>query len=115
LEQLGDAAGVSAPELGKASDAAIPDTVPATIGDIESSVLPKVPTPIVVETSRIETRARDASPEMLASEPIVPPPPAGSNLPVARLLTRCKVTRTPQHSLPLEIKVLWVLSQVESW
>jgi hypothetical protein len=67
------------------------------LATIESSVPPEVLTPVGVETGRTETGAKDASPEMLAGEPIVPPPPVGSNLPVARLLTSFKVTGNPQQ------------------
>jgi hypothetical protein len=55
LEQPGDAVDIPAPEPEKAFDATIHDTVPATIGDTESSVLPKIPTPVGVETGRTKT------------------------------------------------------------
>jgi hypothetical protein len=53
-------------------------------------VLHEALTPVSVETDRIETGAKDTSSKMLVGEPIVPPPPIGNNLPVARLLTSFK-------------------------
>jgi hypothetical protein len=64
----------------KPSNAAVLDTIPATI---KSSVPSKVLTFVGVETGRTKIGAKDAFLEMLAGEPIVPPPPMGSNLPVA--------------------------------
>jgi hypothetical protein len=72
-----------APELERAFDVAVRDTPSNSL--------------VGIETGRTKSGAKDASPEMLAGEHIVPPPPVGSNLPVARLLTSCKVTGNPQH------------------
>jgi hypothetical protein len=97
LEQPDDATEAPAPEPERAFDDVVLDIVAATIGDIQSLVLLEELTPISVEIGRTEIGAKDASPKMLAGEPSVLPPPMGSNLPIARVLTSCKVTGNPQQ------------------
>jgi hypothetical protein len=82
LEQPDDAAEAPAPELERAFDAAVPDR-------------PSI-SPVDIETGRIETGVQEASPKMLAGEPIMPPL-VGSNLPVAQMLTSCKVIDNAQQ------------------
>lgn len=105
LEKPGDAAEAPSPESEKASDAVVLDAMPTI--EVESSFPLEISAHANAEATRTNAEARptvegepefrDVSSEMFTGEPVIPPPLAGTILPVACLLTRSGVTSNPQQ------------------
>lgn len=107
LDQPGDASAGPAPKSEREFDVAALETGPGITTAIVSLETEKTPASITTEAEgcdagatsveRDEPETAEPAPEILSGEPILPPPPASTILPKARLITAGEVTGTLQQ------------------